>query len=565
MLSCYLCVAVLFAAILGGYAAPAPAALHYIGVGYNVIRGNPDGNFWIAGGDDPGFLTTRKILSLSSGDVPAEIIYEHHDTCRQSHEFAFFYDPKSYQNKLLERVRTSGTGNENLTAAAFVLSSGFKAIEQQTLGDYYVFQDDQSVCDSGYARYQLSLSQARHFGITDEFAASICSLPITYDKNTYLQFIETWGTHVTTEVEIGGKSIKRYMAPRRDFIQFVRVNASDDVSVGGPFMNHASSLVVDLNSYQYRKVYRTVVGTLQDTLNLGSESVPEPIGMAMVVISDFLDSRFWQNINDYQTRGLCPPSSEKALQFWKRYLEQALNEYANNTNAHTPKSVPLAIPVTWPKGTYSLAKPKTGCPHGDFTWFEGWRFQNTETQSPDNAWSNGINLDGVLNKGDLTLKFCTKGELKPTSFDMDWPQGDYCIFKYGTCPTGFEEGFVKWDDEDTQNRNDWQGVLPDGVYNEDTLQRYCCRSDGLPTAPIILPTDKPFYLFQYKRDVCQQVANMVVTEEWLRWDDEDFVTPSKSEIGAIHPGMEFWNQATGASGSEIYYCHYAPLPASASP
>ena len=84
------------------------------------------------------------------------------------------------------------------------------------------------------------------------------------------------------------------------------------------------------------------------------------------------------------------------------------------------------------------------------------------------------------------------------------------------------------------------------------------RSDALPTEPIVLPTDSAFYLFQYKRDKCQKVANMQVAEEWVRWDDEDFVTPSKSEIGAVHPGMEFWNQLNAASGSEIYYCYYSP-------
>jgi hypothetical protein len=91
------------------YAATLPEALHYIGVGYNVIRGNPDGNFWAAGGDDPGLLSTRKILKLSSDDaVPPEIVYEHHDTCRSAHEFSLFWDPKSYQNKLLERIRSAG-------------------------------------------------------------------------------------------------------------------------------------------------------------------------------------------------------------------------------------------------------------------------------------------------------------------------------------------------------------------------------------------------------------------------------------------------------------------------
>lgn len=109
MRSVSLCAYVCLHMFAVSYAAVLPEALHYIGVGYNMIRGNPDGNFWAAGGDDPGLLSTRKVLKLSSNDaVPAEIVYEHHDQCRSAHEFAFFSDSKSYQNKLLERVKSSG-------------------------------------------------------------------------------------------------------------------------------------------------------------------------------------------------------------------------------------------------------------------------------------------------------------------------------------------------------------------------------------------------------------------------------------------------------------------------
>lgn len=90
-------------------AAVLPEGLRYIGVGYNLLRGNPDGNFWAAGGDDPGLLSTRKVLTLSADAVPSEIVYEFHDTCRPSNEFSLFYDPQSYQNKLLESVTSSGT------------------------------------------------------------------------------------------------------------------------------------------------------------------------------------------------------------------------------------------------------------------------------------------------------------------------------------------------------------------------------------------------------------------------------------------------------------------------
>ena len=107
MLLVCVCISVV---LLTARAAPTPEALHFIGVGYNVIRGNPDGNFWSRGGDDPGLFSTRKILSLTSSNTSVfnEIVYEHHDTCRKAHEFAFFHDGPSYQAKLMERIMTSG-------------------------------------------------------------------------------------------------------------------------------------------------------------------------------------------------------------------------------------------------------------------------------------------------------------------------------------------------------------------------------------------------------------------------------------------------------------------------
>ncbi|WAR05987.1 hypothetical protein MAR_021356 [Mya arenaria] len=449
-------------------AATLPEALHYVGVGYNMLKGNPDGDFWARGGDDPGLLSTRKVLSLSR------------------------------------------TNNDALKTVAFTQS--FKAIQQQTGQDSYVFQDDQTTCTSGAARYKLALSQANHYGVTDEFAADVCSLPLQYNQQVYFNFLNTWGT------------------------------SSRDVTNGGACLNYNSSLVVDLNAFRYRQQYRNVVGVLQDTLTLGSEANPEPIGYTLVVISDMLNSSHWLAIDDLKTRGLCPPSSEAALTYWSTNLERAITELPGYLGA----------------GTYSLAQPKSGCPTGEFTWYEGWRLQDTETQTPDNAWSINNNFAGKLMAGEMQLEYCTKGESEPTDFDRNWPAGDYCIFKYGSCPADFAEGFVKWDDEDSMNRNDWQGVLPDGTYDEDTLQRFCCRSDGMPTEAIVLPTDTPFYLFQYKRDVCQKVVNMNVAEQFIRWDDEDFKTPSDSEIGTVHPGMQYWNKATGESGSEIYYCYYSP-------
>lgn len=73
------------------------------------LAGNPDGEFWSTGGEDPGVSLTRKIFTISPGDNPPEVITEHHDGCQYSHGFTLFYNPKSYQEKLFKTVQTSGT------------------------------------------------------------------------------------------------------------------------------------------------------------------------------------------------------------------------------------------------------------------------------------------------------------------------------------------------------------------------------------------------------------------------------------------------------------------------
>lgn len=41
-----------------------PNVVNNIGVGYNLLHGNPDGLHWKSGGEDPGLLLTRQIFTL---------------------------------------------------------------------------------------------------------------------------------------------------------------------------------------------------------------------------------------------------------------------------------------------------------------------------------------------------------------------------------------------------------------------------------------------------------------------------------------------------------------------
>ncbi|CAG2184482.1 unnamed protein product [Mytilus edulis] len=149
----------------------------------------------------------------------------------------------------------------------------------------------------------------------------------------------------------------------------------------------------------------------------------------------------------------------------------------------------LNYSVQWPKGSYTLVKPKAGCPTG---WYEGWRKQDNEDKNNKNELSSGHH-------------FC-----------------------------GFQTGSIYWDDEDKNNSNEKDATLPSGEFDKDTLIDYCCRSDGSYNTKIILPTDKPFYLLRFfTSSPCQQVKGMIAREEIIKTDDED--NNNKNSNSGSHP------------------------------
>ena len=136
--------------------------------------------------------------------------------------------------------------------------------------------------------------------------------------------------------------------------------------------------------------------------------------------------------------------------------------------------------MEWPFGTYTLVKPKSGCPPN---WSEGWTKQDDEDSHNRNSLSYGHHFFGMHNHYNLqnfskteTIKIsidsftkCLKGKTErdiyiwgllilirfigsfgrnfqffyctrnPNEFSSRryWPAGNYCILKQGrSCPSG---------------------------------------------------------------------------------------------------------------------------------
>lgn len=95
------------------------------------------------------------------------------------------------------------------------------------------------------------------------------------------------------------------------------------------------------------------------------------------------------------------------------------------------------------------------------------------------------------------------------------------------------------------------------MFKADTKINFCCMITGDPTHPIVLPRDKPFFLFPFGSATCQSVVGTAVHLEHIQYDLEN-------DYGNVGGQVAFKNFHPFAKISEakshliLYYCYYNP-------
>lgn len=76
----------------------------------------------------------------------------------------------------------------------------------------------------------------------------------------------------------------------------------------------------------------------------------------------------------------------------------------------------------WPLGSYTLPKPKSGCPHtAKNSWIEAWRYQDLENDVKQGSkFSSNFHMDAKIVNNDIIRTFCTS--LNAT-VQEPWPNG----------------------------------------------------------------------------------------------------------------------------------------------
>ena len=121
MLSTWFCI-ILGVAVVTDAAEESPKGLHFVGVGYNLLEGNPEGGDLNSGGIDPGLLFARKIFRLTYNtsklsvdrkySVPDQVSFAPRDTCVSTKTNDVVSGAESYQKDLSVDVEASGEDKE---------------------------------------------------------------------------------------------------------------------------------------------------------------------------------------------------------------------------------------------------------------------------------------------------------------------------------------------------------------------------------------------------------------------------------------------------------------------
>ncbi|XP_041452750.1 uncharacterized protein LOC121405848 [Lytechinus variegatus] len=536
---------------------PTPSGINFIGIGYDIIDGNPEGSYGI-GGVDPGLLVTRRIfkmthdLSKTSSDnmysVPDEVKFIHRSSAVTSSTHTTFYGESSYASKLSAQVDVAGSYENAFASVAFSASARYEQITNRMSTEQSVFYGTQTITNNGNARYQTELASPDAYALENGFVADACNLPRSYDYNTYMSFLDSWGTHVVIEVDLGVRSGTNYEESRSTFVEYASKHVGASLSASGSYKGFSASLTVDMETFNSGMQSGDTFGSTFTSYTVGSTTMNEPIKLTLLGMHEVFDDKYWTLLSTYISTGHC--NSAFHATSVRVNLVEAMKNYADYKSvlARTPDDA-VKIPLVWPDGTYGLPKPVTGCPLG---WHDGYRYHDTEDDDSNNYWSSPLHLYGWRRSNNMRNYFCMKTtSADPSGLGWAWPAGSYCIYKRGSCPRGFTEGSIYWDDEDDDNENSVSGVRPDGDYNSNTRIYFCCRSDGYTHHPIFLPTDNNFMLFPLYSS-CQLVNGMSVSNEYFHWDNEDG-NNQDSQTG-MHPYEGVYG---GNHNIKLHFCYYS--------
>ena len=175
-----------------------------MGVGYNILKGNP-----LSNNGDIGFVNPILKITYNEGQVTQDNKYLVPDgfthrlmsSCSFNSEVSEYRGTQSYEAEILKNVEAKQGESATAFSTAFSLSQNYKNLEKATLTDKMTITHAKAICQA----YFLSLDLFKNHVFEPSFVSAV---NMSYNKNDWTDFITIYGTHFVTYNIMGARAIQ---------------------------------------------------------------------------------------------------------------------------------------------------------------------------------------------------------------------------------------------------------------------------------------------------------------------------------------------------------------------
>lgn len=342
------------ASLLGQSPSPAPSGFKYLGLGYDLLRGNLiDPN----PGDDKGWRQAVFALNYSglhtapasTTMIPDGTKFMTTPSCNSDVQSKVVDSLYSYKNDIAANFQING----NTPPVNFQLGAEAQQVHQDTANSTYLYFTSQVVC----AVYEVQLSSYTPPDLSADFVNGVNSLPTTYDSEAYNFFLDSFGTSYVSTATLGGRrgnmtriSTHGFETLQRagidvhgnvaaSFQKLLNLSGSSNAGLNASFNasdNHHETY--DVDGYSYTTSSYNVGGAWSTDMEIYRANVandPAPIFLGTEPISNLLSAPFFKD-----------PSADLATK--QSLLETAIQNYCTHVGAEMQITNPCTPAVQTP-------------------------------------------------------------------------------------------------------------------------------------------------------------------------------------------------------------------------
>merc|ERR1712113_889097 len=306
-------------------------------------------------------------------DVPDKTTSQSMPACTVEQQVLQINSAFTYQSTVSNNFDITGFAFLNI----FGFSSASKHIRKVTDATESIFAHVQATCSV----YKLTMDWYSHPELDPNFVAGVEFLPLEYDQGVYMSFLEEFGTHVATELTLGGRwgwqmefEMKDYEALLVDsYSSGFNVNAAIS-DAGKVKANIAHSKDTSFSTRVTSKISKNssynTGGTFKPDVKDWTDSVraePMPVHMQARDITKLFTPEFFPALDNLSTK---KAHMETALSNYCSYLRETTD---NSTLCTAPKPIPFPTPPPPIKnGIHSLCVHNSGAYVMKFDmWIDG--------------------------------------------------------------------------------------------------------------------------------------------------------------------------------------------------